>query len=259
MKVLRIFGAGALVALLLASNAMARGGSAMRGAMVGGMVGGSGGAATGAKVGAVAGATSRVVDRTAMNTEYQSRAQYQATPAYQNAQHSNFNQAPPEVLVTTPSTPSTKTAASAGGEAVIRIGGKPIVAITYPADWKQNAGEENITAVSADGEVWSVLAALKGIQGKEAGIERVKEGLAKYLQDIKYEAPKETERGALVISGTGKTKKNGIEVDFVAGVFESGAGLAGAAFIVDDLVEDHYKETVRHICQTIRGAKDIAN
>lgn len=258
MKVLQIFVAGALVALPLASNAMARGGSAMRGAMVGGLVGGSGGAATGAKVGAVAGATSRVVDRTAMNTEYQSRAQYQTTPAYQNAQHSNFNQAPPEVLATTPATPSTRTAAS-GDEAVIRIGGKPIVAITYPADWKQTPGAESITAVSADGEVWSVLAALKGIQGKEAGIERVKEGLEKYLQDIKYEAPKETERGALVISGTGKTKKNGIEVDFVAGVFESGAGLAGAAFIVDDVVEDHYKETVRHICQTIRGAKDIAN
>jgi hypothetical protein len=256
MTVLRILGAGALVGLLLVSNAMARGGSVMRGAMVGGLVGGSGGAATGAKVGAVAGATSRVVDRTAVNAESQSRAQYQASPAYQNAQHSNFNQAPPEVLVTNP---STRTAASSAGEAVIRIGGKPIVGITYPADWKQKAGEENISAVSADGQAWSVLAVLKGVQGKPAGIERVKEGLGKYLQDIKYESPKETERGALVISGTGKTKKNGIEVAFVAGVFESGAGLAGAAFIVDDDVEDHYKETVRHICQTIRGAKDIPN
>ena len=33
--------------------------------------------------------------------------------------------------------------------------------------------------------------------------------------------------------------------------------LAGAAFVVDSKSEDHYKETVRGICETIRVAKDF--
>ena len=46
---------------------------------------------------------------------------------------------------------------------------------------------------------------------------------------------------------------------FAAGVLDSGAGqLVAAAFIVDQNVEQYYKETIRHICQTIRRANDFA-
>jgi uncharacterized protein YcfJ len=98
----------------------------VRGAVVGGMVGGSGGAATGAKIGVVTGAT-----RAAINRESQARTEYQATTEYQNAQHSNFNEAPPEVLGTT----ATGTTKKPSEEAVIRKNGKPIVGITFPSDW----------------------------------------------------------------------------------------------------------------------------
>ena len=101
MTRLGILGVTSLALAMLASDALAqrRGGAVsggMRGAVVGGMVGGSEGAATGAKVGVVTGAT-----RAAINRETQARTQYQATTEYQNAQHSNFNEAPPEVLGTT--------------------------------------------------------------------------------------------------------------------------------------------------------------
>jgi hypothetical protein len=97
------------------------------------------------------------------------------------------------------------------------------------------------------------------VKDKEAGIAKAKQGLEKSLKDIKYDEPTETERGALVVTGTGKGKKAGVEVVFAVGVFESGAGqLAGAAFVVDKDVEDHYKETVRSICETIRGEKEFA-
>ena len=98
MTRLGILGVTSLALAMLASDALAqrRGGAVsggMRGAVVGGMVGGSEGAATGAKVGVVTGAT-----RAAINRETQARTEYQATTEYQNAQHSNFNEAPPEVL-----------------------------------------------------------------------------------------------------------------------------------------------------------------
>ena len=51
-----------------------------------------------------------------------------------------------------------------------------------------------------------------------------------------------------------------IEVVFVAGVFEAAKGqLVGIAFVVDAKIDEHYKETVRGICQTIRRAEDFAN
>jgi len=173
MTKLQILGLPALALLMLASDAWARGAvsGGMRGAAVGGMMGGSSGAATGAKIGVVAGATQgaaqRSQDRNNMDAETQARAQYYTTPAYQNAQYSNFNEAPPEVMVTSPSAVPVATS----GEAVIRIAGKPVVGITYPSDWKQKASENRVTAVSADGHAWSVLAIIQGsIAGRRSGL-----------------------------------------------------------------------------------------
>ena len=45
---------------------------------------------------------------------------------------------------------------------------------------------------------------------------------------------------------------------FAAGVFDAGPGkLAGVAFVVDENVEDRYKEAVRYICKTIRVEKGL--
>lgn len=265
MTKLHILGVPTLVLLMLAPNAMAqrRGGGAVsggvRGAMVGGLVGGSEGAQTGAKVGAVAGATRAAVDR-----EAERRAEYQTSADYQNAPRSDFNTAPPQVLVTTPPAAATAppaatapapAATASGGEALVRKDGKPVIGITYPSDWKQSTGDRYVSAVSADGQAYSMIATLEGAADKQAGIAKVKQGLEQYLQDIKYDDPRETKRGALVVTGTGKGRKSGVAAVFAAGVFDTGAGqVAGAAFVVDARIEEHYKEAVRQICQTIRVA-----
>jgi len=224
--------------------------------MVGGLVGGSEGAATGAKVGAVTGATRAAVDR-----EAQRRAEYQTSAAYQTAPQSNFNTAPPQVLIT-PSAAATAAPAAAtapGAEAVIRTDGKPVFGITYPTDWKQTTGDRYVSAVSADGQAYSMIATLEGATDKQAGIAKVKQGLERYLQDLKYDDLTETKRGALVVTGTGTGKKAGVPVVFAAGVFDTNPGqLAGVAFIVDARIEEYYKETVRQICQTIRVADQLA-
>jgi hypothetical protein len=249
MAKLRVLGVAAIALVMLASDAMARGGSGVRGAVVGGMVGGEGGAAKGAKVGVVTGAT-----RAAIGQETQARTQYAATSEYQNAQHSNFNEAPPEVLGTT----TAGSAKKANGEAVIRKDGEPLVGITFPADWNQKIGDNYISAVSSDGQAYSMLVALDGVTDKQAAIKKVKDGLAKHLTDIKYDEPGETKGGAAVVTGTGKGKKAGVDVVFAAGLLDAGEGqLVGAAFVVDSKIEDHYKDTVRGICETIRLAKDF--
>jgi hypothetical protein len=221
----------------------------MRGAVVGGMVGGNEGAATGAKVGVVTGAT-----RAAIGRETQARNQYQATAEYQNVPHSNFSEAPPEILGAT----AGGAAARASGEAVIRKDGKPLVGITFPSDWKQTTGDNYISAVSGDGQAYSMLVAPEGVADKQMAIKKVKEGLELYLKDIKFDEPSETKGGAVMVTGTGKAKKAGVDVAFAAGIFDAGKGqLVGAAFVVDSKIEDYYKETVRGICQTIRRAEDF--
>ena len=94
----------------------------------------------------------------------------------------------------------------------------------------------------------SVIATLDGVKDKEAGIEKVKQGLEKYLQNIEYDDPTKTEGGALLITGSGKAKKAGVDVGVAAGVFDAGPGkLGGVAFVVDENVEDHYKEAVHYL------------
>jgi hypothetical protein len=254
MTRLGILGVISLALVMMDSAALAQRRGAvsggMRGAVVGGMVGGSEGAATGAKIGVVTGAT-----RAAVNRETQARTEYQSTTEYQNAQRSNFNETPPEVLGAT----AAGTAKKPSEEAVIRKDGTPIVGITFPADWNQKTGDNFISAVSGDGQAYSMLVTLEGVADKQAGVEKVKKGLEKYLSDIKYDEPSETKEGAVVVTGTGKGKKAGVDVVFAAGLFDAGKGqLVGAAFVVDSKIEDHYKDTVRGICETIRRAEDFA-
>ena len=95
---------------------------------------------------------------------------------------------------------------------------------------------------------------------KQAGIKKLKEGLEKYLTDVTYDEPVETKNGGMVITGTGKGKKASADVVFAVGLLDAGKGqLVGAAFVVDSKIEDHYKDTVRGICETIRRAADFAN
>ncbi len=254
MSRLRILGVSSVALLIFASDAMAqcRGGAVsggVRGAVVGGMVGGSEGAATGAKVGVVTGATRAAVDR-----ETQARTQYEATTEYQNAQRSNFNEAQPEIVGTTAAGPAKK----ASEEAVIRKDGKPVVGVTFPADWNQKTSENCISAVSGDGQAYAMFVTLDGVSEKPVGIKKVTEGLENYLKDIKFDEPSETKGGATVITGTGTAKKSGVDVVFAAGVFDAGKGqFVGSAFVVDSKMDNYYKETARSICQTIRRTEDF--
>jgi len=250
MRKLGMLGLAALALAMLALDAMAQRGGAVRGGVRGAAAGQLIGGDDAAKAGAVIGAT-----RGAMDRETQARATYQTTPVYQNVQHSNFSQAPPEVLVAG----SKAGVAAKGGEAVIRKDGKPVLGATFPDDWKQTAGDHHVSAVSKDGQAWSVIATIEGVKDTQAGMDKVKEGLQKSLSDIKYDDVAKSAKGAIVVTGTGKTKKAAVEVVFAAGVLDSGPGqIAGAVFVVDNNVDEYYKETVRYICQTIRLAKDFA-
>ena len=252
MRIVRILGVTALGLLVVAQSAMSqRGGAArsgVRGAVVGNAVGGSEGAATGAKIGVVTGAT-----RTAMDRETKARTEYQTTAEYQSAPRSNFTEASPDVL----GVAAAGTAKKAAGEAVIRKDGKPLVGITFPADWNQKVGDNYISAVSGDGQAYAMLATL-GAASKEDGIKKVQAGLETYLKDIKLDKQAETKGGALVVTGTGVGKAAGVEVVFAAAVFEAAKGqFVGAAFVVDSKIEDHYKETIKGTCQTLRRAEDF--
>jgi hypothetical protein len=234
--------------MMMAPDVMARGAArgGMRGAVVGGMAGGSEGAKKGAKVGVVAGATRGAVERRSERNSTTSSTQYESS--------TNFNESPPDILDS-----SSEGSAKPGETATLRQDGKPVVEITYPSDWKQKEGDRGISAVSKDGHAWSGLALLEKAKDKQSGVKQVKQSLEKYLKNIDYDDLTKTERGALVVTGTGTIKKSGNDIVFAVGVFDAGKGQpAGIAFIADEKLDDVYKDAARDICETIRTGKDLA-
>ena len=269
MAKLQFLGVAALIFMMAAPDVMAqrRGGGAarsgMRGAMIGGLAGGSEAATTGAKIGVVAGATRSAAERADERASQQSDideeavalAVYHESVEYKNAEHSDFNEMSPPVIVAS----ATLRSAPRARDGVIRRDGKAVLGITYPSDWKQKSGDHFVSAVSSDGKAWSVISTLDDIKDKNAGVAKIKKELANCLQDIKYDKLTETKRGALVVTGTGKGKKAGVDVVFAVGVFDSGKEqLSGVAFIVDADIEEYCKHTVRSICQSIRVEEDFA-
>jgi hypothetical protein len=253
MRRFHILGLAALCVGVLAFEAAARRGGAvrsgMRGAVVGGMINGDQGRSTGAKIGVVTGAT-----RTAINREAVVRGKYQTTDEYLNAPRSDFEQTPPDVIGVTAGELKT----SDGKEVVILRDGKAILAVTFPANWKQGTGERALVGVSKDGQAYALIGTLDGVPDKKNGIKKLKEGIEKHMQGVKYDDQTETKRGTLLITGTGKGKKKGVDVVFAAGVFDATKGHLGAAvFVVDAKIEDHYKETFRGICETLRRGEDF--
>lgn len=236
----------AFVALtLMASIAVALG--VVRGGMRGAVVGGAFG---NAKAGAAIGATREVLDG-----EGRARANFQSTAEYRNGTYSNFNEAPPVVIVATPSS----TPAPTSGEVILRKDGTALVGVTFPAEWKQKGHEHMISAVSKDGHAYAVVAVMDTVKDKQAGIDEIKKGLGKNLQNIEFDKSAETKNGALVVTGKGKGMKAGTNVVFAAATRELGKtqNVVGAVFVVDAGIEDHYKETIRHICETMRTGEQL--
>lgn len=98
-----------------------------------------------------------------------------------------------------------------------------------------------------------VIATLEGVANKQAGVAKVKQGLERYLQNIKYDEVVATQRGARPVTGTGSAKKSGVAVVFAAAVIDTAPGqVAGLPLFVNARIEDLCKETVDQICQTIR-------
>ena len=186
MTKLHILWVPALVLVMLAPDAMAqrRGGGAVsggvRGAMVGGLVGGSEGAQTGAKlarlpappepplIGKLRGVPNirRALNTRMLLTRISIQHRHRCWPR-------PHRQAGP-----TAATAPAAAATASGGEALIRKDGKPVIGITYPSDWKQTTGDRYVSAVSADGQAYSMIATLEGTD-KQAGIAKVKQGLEK--------------------------------------------------------------------------------
>jgi heat shock protein HslJ len=140
---------------------------------------------------------------------------------------------------------------------VLRDQGKAILGISYPSDWKQVVENSSVIATSEDGQAWSVISTLDEIQDQAAGIEKIKAGLEDYLKEIEYDETTKSESGSLILSGTAKGKKTGVDVVFTSAVFMSGARHCGLVFIVDADIEKYYEKTVLAICESILVEDDF--
>jgi hypothetical protein len=144
-------------------------------------------------------------------------------------------------------------------DVVLRNQGKAILGISYPADWKQVVDKNHVIATSEDGQAWSVISTLDGIEDHQSGVNKIKEGLEEYLKEIQYDETAKTESGSTVVSGTGKGKESGVDVVFTSAVFTSGQKHCGMVFIVDADIEKYYEKTILAICKSVLVAEDFAD
>jgi hypothetical protein len=117
--------------------------------------------------------------------------------------------------------------------------------------------QHRVSAVSADGQACSMTATLEGQRTSKNHEDQARARTVSSGHQVRR--PDRDETRCLRGPGTGKGKKSGVAVVFAPGVFDTGAGqIAGAAFVVDACIEEHYKGMVRQICQTIRVADQFA-
>lgn len=143
-------------------------------------------------------------------------------------------------------------------DVVLREQGKAILGVSYPADWKQVIEKNHVIATSEDGQAWSVISTLDDINDQQAGLQKIKQGLEEYLKEIQYDETTKTESGSLVLSGTGKGQKSGVDLVFTSAVFLSGQKHCGIVFIVDADIEKYYEKTVLAICESVLLEEDFA-
>ena len=96
----------------------------------------------------------------------------------------------------------------------------PSLGSPLPADWEAGHRSQSLCLRRQPG--WTglcemITATLEGAANKQAGVDKVKQGLLQYLQDIKYDDQTETKRGALVVDRHGKGEE-GPAFDVVFGV-----------------------------------------
>jgi hypothetical protein len=142
---------------------------------------------------------------------------------------------------------------------VLREQGKAILGVSFPSDWKQVLDKNHVIATSADGQAWSVISTMDGIEDHPSGINKIKAGLEEYLKEIQYDETVKTESGSTVLSGTGKGKKSGVDVVFTSAVFKSGDKHCGIVFIVDADIEKYYEKTILAICKSVLVEADFAD
>ena len=165
-----------------------------------------------------------------------------------------------------PSRPSPPAAPAAEKEdateptpSVIKKNGKPVLGVAFPEKWAKSVGETNAWAVSLKGDAFAAIVLLNDAKDLDDGVEKLKARIEEYVDSAEFEETAQTEKGALIVIGKGKSKKSGVELVVAAGVFESGEDqVSGICYVLDKDVEELYKGTAKAIAETIRIEADFA-
>jgi hypothetical protein len=232
---------------------------AFRGAVIGGLLGDKKGAKRGAVIGGVAGAARKANRRERdrqLQREAEIRAEYERSQEYQSQTHANFNEpAQQPKTLAAPGEPATTTMS----DIVLTKDDKKTLGVSYPTDWKQSLSAESVTAISADGKIWSAVGILDSsgdLKGNEA---RLKEGLKNELTSVAFQETEISESGSHVVAGTAEGKQTGTRVDFVFAVFTiTDEIIGGIVFIADSAMADYYETTILDICESVKVAEDFS-
>jgi hypothetical protein len=92
-----------------------------------------------------------------------------------------------------------------------------------PDDWKAEQDGDLLTVEGQGGDVFVAFFVPKNVRSMERAVEDVDEELSAWLKNIRFDQPSTSSEGGvneIFISGTGKDREDGTEMEFDVGIYE---------------------------------------
>jgi hypothetical protein len=124
-----------------------------------------------------------------------------------------------------------------------------------PDDWKAEGDDDTLTVEGQDGQVFIAFFVPKNVRSMERAVDDIDDELSAWLKDIRFDKPTTSSEGGvkeLFISGTGKDRDDGTEMEFDLGVYEKKGKFLVVFGVTTAENFDRYDPTLKKILDSIK-------
>jgi hypothetical protein len=124
-----------------------------------------------------------------------------------------------------------------------------------PDNWKAEGDDDTLTVEGQDGQVFIAFFVPKNVRSMGRAVEDIDEELSAWLKDIRFDKPSTSSEGGvneLFISGTGKDREDGTEMEFDLGFYEKKGKFLVVFGVTTAENFDRYHPTFKKILDSIK-------
>jgi hypothetical protein len=124
-----------------------------------------------------------------------------------------------------------------------------------PDNWKAEGDADTLTVEGQDGQVFIAFFVPKNVRSMERAVDDVDDELSAWLKDVRFDKPSTSSEGGvneLFISGTGKDREDGTEMEFDLGIYEKKGKFLIVIGVTTAENFDRYDATFKKILDSIK-------